>query len=134
MRLIKVLLYFVRQTRRLASKETVWYGVEGGRAYAYRAKINTASSVSNSPPNAQQGCTIERELLKTDGPYVDRTVARVVTNVVNQRHQIRQGVRSVGRFGKQSDRLRPMVQIRFEHQQSGFDRARQESRQLVFTT
>jgi len=41
-------------------------------------------------------------------------------------------VRRVGRFGEQGDRLRPLVQVRFEHQQSGLDGVGQERIQFGF--
>lgn len=53
--------------------------------------------------------------------YVYRSIARVVTNVVDQRHEVRQSSGRVGRFGKQRHGLRPLIQIRLKHQQSGFD-------------
>jgi len=41
-------------------------------------------------------------------------------------------VRRVGRFGEQGDRLRPLVQVRLEHQQPGLDGGRQERGELRF--
>lgn len=48
--------------------------------------------------------------------YVYGSIAGVVTDVVDQCHQVGQSVRRVGRFGHQSDRLRPLINVRFEHQ------------------